>query len=80
MERGDPGAAVRLLDETLPLAKPVPFHASILEKLAQALARRGNPGNMERAKEALQECLTLLEQMGDTRKAEQVRADLGTLP
>jgi tetratricopeptide (TPR) repeat protein len=79
LERGDPDAAVRLLDETLPLAKPVPFHASILKKLAHALTRRGNPGDLGRAKETLRECLTLLEQMGDTRRAERVRVELASL-
>jgi tetratricopeptide (TPR) repeat protein len=81
LERGDPDGAVRLLDESLPLAKQIGLlpHAYVLHTLAEALTRRGNRGDIERAKGVLQECLTLLEQMGFTRKAEQVRAQLAAL-
>ncbi len=78
LERGDPDEAVRLFDETLPVATRVGpvLQAHVLRTFARALTRRGAPGDLERAKAVLQECLTLLDQMGDTRKAEQVRAEL----
>ncbi|MGH2669604.1 MAG: tetratricopeptide repeat protein, partial [bacterium] len=78
LERGDPDQAVRLFDEILPLAKRVGpvFQAHVLRTLARALIRRGVPGDLERGKAVLQECLMLLEQMGDTRKAQQVRGEL----
>jgi hypothetical protein len=43
------------------------------------LIRRKAHGDIERAREALRECLLLLERMGDARKAEQVRRELGSL-
>ncbi len=79
LERGDPDGAVRLLDEGLPLAKPLPlFYARILRKLAQALTQRANRGDLERAREVVQECLTLLKKIGDTRRAEQVHAEFAS--
>ncbi len=72
--------AVRQLEQSLPLAKPVPvLCAHIIHTLAEALTRRGGEGDIERAKGKLQECLTLLEEMGDTRKADRVRAELTSL-
>ncbi|MGH8554826.1 MAG: tetratricopeptide repeat protein [Gammaproteobacteria bacterium] len=81
LERGDPDEAVTLFDEILPLAKRVGpvIQAHVLRTFARALTRRGAPGDFERAKAALQECLTLLDQMGDTRKAQQVRTELSSL-
>ncbi len=81
LERGDPGEAVRLLDEVVPLVKRhgLVLHARTLHVLARALTRRGAPGDVERAKAVLQECLTLLDQMGDTRKAQQIRGELAAL-
>ncbi len=80
LERGDIHEAVRLLEQSLPLAKPVPvLYAQIIRTFAEALTRRGGEGDIKRAKGALQECLTVLEEMGDTRKAEHVRAALASL-
>lgn len=80
LERGDLDRAVERLDESLTLVKPLPvFYVRVLQTLAQALTRRRESGDTERAKETLRECLVLLEQMGDTRKAEQVRAELASL-
>ncbi len=79
-ERRNHDAAVQLLDEALPLAKPLPvLHAHMLHKLAQVLGQRKAPGDIERVKKICQECLRLLEQMGDTRKADQVRTELAAL-
>ncbi len=79
-ERRNHDAAVQLLDEALPLAKPLPvLHAHMLHKLAQVLGQRKAQGDIERAKKICQECLRLLDQMGDTRKADQVRTELAAL-
>ncbi len=79
-ERRNDDDAVQLLGEALPLMKSLRvFCAHMLRALAQAASRRGSEGDVERARGAFQECLSLLEAMGDTRKAEQVRAELTTL-
>ncbi len=81
LERDHPDKAVMQFDEVVPLAKqfrPI-LHAHVLRTFARALTRRGAPGDLERAKAVLQECLTLLEQMGDTRKTQQVRTELSSL-
>ncbi len=80
LERGDAHEAVKQLEQSLPLAKPVAvLYAHIMRTFAEALTRRGGEGDIERAKGVLQECLTVLEEMGDTRKAEHVRAALASL-
>lgn len=81
LERGDPDEAVRLFDEILPPAKRVGpvLHAHVLRTFARALTRRGAPADVQRAKAVLQECLTLLDQMGDTRRAQPVRTELSAL-
>jgi len=48
----------------------------MLRKIAQALSRRGAHGDIVRALNVFEECLSLLEQMGDARTAKQVRAEL----
>lgn len=73
-------AAVQLLDEAIPLVKPLPpLYAHMLRRLAQVLSQPGAQGDIGRARAVFQECLRLLEQMGDARKAEQVRLELSTL-
>ena len=81
LERGDREGGARLLEECLLAAErsgPV-LHAYVLRKLGRVLIERRGEGDLERARHTLQECLTLLEQMGDARKAEQVRAELRAL-
>jgi tetratricopeptide (TPR) repeat protein len=81
LKREDPGAAIGHLQECLPLVVELPVHRSrILLMLARALLRRNAEGDSARARESLGECLALLERMGDTRKAAQVRTELGSLP
>jgi hypothetical protein len=71
---------VRHLDESLRSVEQMPVHRSrIVQMLAQALLRRNAAGDLERARDALRECLTLLDRMGDARKAEGVRRELGSL-
>ncbi len=80
VERGDLHRAVTLLEESLPLTKSLPvIHAHALHTLGRVLTQRGERGDSERAKRRLQECLKLLEQMGDTRKVERVRAEFTSL-
>ncbi len=80
LERDHPDEAVKLLEESLQLAQSlVPFRARILHGLAQALSKRRNHSDTERAKELLQQAMLLLDQMGDTRKAKQLREELGSL-
>jgi len=78
--RGGPGEAVSLLEKALPLLKPLRLlEAHIQHRLAQALIQRGDRGDTERAREVLQQSLRLLEQMGDTHKANQVREKLESI-
>ncbi len=81
LERDDPKEAVERFEECLQLAHSVgvPFRARVLHGFAQALSRRRSPGDLQRAKEALQQSLSLYDQMGDTRKAKQLRAELSSL-
>jgi len=81
LERDHPDKAVTLLEESLQMAQShgVPFRARILHRLAQALSKRRNHSDIERAKELLQQAMSLLNQMGDTRKAKQLREELGSL-
>ncbi len=81
LEREDRDKAVTQLEESLQLAQslPVPFRARILHALAQVLSKRRNHSDIERAKELLQQALLLLDQMGLTRKAKQLREELGSL-
>ncbi len=80
LEQGDPDAAVRRLQEALAVMYFPVNRAHTLERLAWALQRRHGEGDLQRAKAALQECLTLLERMGDSRKIDRVRAELTALP
>ncbi len=77
--QGDAQAAVRFLDASHPMDALMQFRAYRLRALASALARRRAPGDVERARDTLQEALSLCEQMGESRKAEQVRAELTAL-
>ncbi len=80
LEKGDPDVSIRHLQEGLPLVERLPvLRSRVLQTLAEALIRRNAHGDSERAREALREGLTLLERMGDARKAEQVRTELGSL-
>ena len=79
-KRGDFGHAIQHFDEAsslVPLNKT--FRARTLQFLARALTGRRGPGDLERARAVLQECLTLLEEMGDTRRAAAVQEEMGTL-
>jgi hypothetical protein len=81
LEREEADQAVKLLEEGLQFAKstPVRIRARVLAALARALSTRRASGDIERGRKAFQDCLSLLDQMGDTRKAKQVRAELSSL-
>ena len=80
LEKGNPDASIRHLQEGLPLVEQLPvLRSQILRAVAQAFIHRNADGDVERARETLRECLALLERMEDARKAEQVRAELGSL-
>jgi tetratricopeptide (TPR) repeat protein len=78
---GEAGRAVVLLQEALPHAAAAPpvAKARFLRRLAWALRARGDDGDRERARTVLEECLQLLERMGDRRMADLVRTELELL-
>lgn len=77
--RGDPQVAVRLLEASHPMDTVLPLKICRLRALAAALARRKDQGDLERARNSLQEALSLCHQTEQNRKAEQVRAELTTI-
>jgi tetratricopeptide (TPR) repeat protein len=80
VKRGDLHRGITLLEESLPLTKSLPvLHAYALHTLARVLTRRAEGGDAERVRTLLQECLNLLEQMGDIRKVERVRTEFISL-
>ncbi len=78
---GDASRAVQLLQGALPQAeRAVPVQrARFLRRLGWTLRARGAEGDRERARIVLEECLQLLEQMGDRRMAGLVRTELEAL-
>ena len=71
-----------MINEGLPLARRLGLkvlQTNVLLILGRGFARRGYDGDRQRAQEALQESLSILEQMGDAWKAAQVSAELAAL-
>jgi predicted ATPase/predicted Ser/Thr protein kinase len=79
LARGDADRAVILLQESLD-PTPLPFRPSRLRALARALRARASSEDLARARSALEQGVALAEQMGDVRRAAQLREDLAPLP
>lgn len=79
LQQGRVDNAVTLLEEAHALIKGALHQTLVLIALGRALAQRKTPEDIEHAKAVFQESLSLLEQMGDTRKAGLVRAELTAL-
>jgi len=77
---GEADRAVELLQGVLPSVDWAPVaRARFLRRLGWALKARGAPGDLEKARIVLEECLQLLDGMGDRRMAELVRTELELL-
>lgn len=80
MKHNDFDRAIQHFDEAsslVPLNKT--FRARTLQFQARAMAGRRRPGDLQRARAVLQECLTLLEEMGDTHHAAAMREEAAAL-
>jgi hypothetical protein len=77
-----PERAVALLEGARPMVErfgPV-LQARILRRLGHALRARGIEGGRTRGRAVLEECLSLLDRMGDRRMAGLVRKELEDVP
>lgn len=80
---GQPGRAVAVLEDALAQLGegfgPV-IRVRVLRWLGRTLRARGADGDLKRSREAFEECLTLLERMGDRRMAGLIRQELAEVP
>jgi predicted ATPase len=79
LDQGDLEGAVRRLEEALSVIHYPLWRVHAMQRLAWAFQRRGREGDKGRAVATLRQTLALLDQMGDKRKAEQVRAEITAL-
>jgi len=75
LARGDADRAVALLEESLEPTQ-LPIRVYRLRTLARALRTRGSPEDLIRARATLEQGIGLADQMGDVRRAAQLRQDL----